>query len=393
MSSKLGLRLHADEEHWIPLADLMTGLMFLFLLISIAYMVAINVQYSKPQKILKSYVQTRSQLYKDLNAEFAPQLKAWGGSIDPNTLSVSFAGKTGLFAPGSAQLEPHFQAVLNDFFPRYLRIISQPGYRNIIADLRIEGFTSTFWQPGASPDQSYLGNMALSQDRTRSVLQYVLGLPAVQPEKHWLTQIVSADGFSYSHLVRNKNGAENSDASQRVEFHVLTTGNAQIAAALHASKTPTPARTAAPALLVQTDNGPMPAYPRWAAGAVGKPLAKAFPSKSFNCWGYVDGGVVQYLGKPSGEKFFGWAYDLTTKTPLTRVVLVDSRGRIAGAANGGLERPDVPATLTWIKSSSTGWEGYAGSSATGPLTAWAIMSSPGTVCRLNLAHAGAGDLQ
>ena len=101
--SKLGLRLHADEEHWIPLSDLMTGLMFLFLLIAIAYMVAVNGRYAKPRQVLKNYTATRAQLYSDLNAEFGAQLARWGGTIDANTLSVRFAGKVGLFAPGSAQ--------------------------------------------------------------------------------------------------------------------------------------------------------------------------------------------------------------------------------------------------------------------------------------------------
>jgi outer membrane protein OmpA-like peptidoglycan-associated protein len=391
--SKLGLRLHADEEHWIPLSDLMTGLMFLFLLIAIAYMVAIDSQYAKPRKVLKDYAQTRAQLSSDLQAEFGMQLRNWGGSIDPNSLSVRFAGKTGLFSPGSAQLEPEFKKTLDDFFPRYVRIIAQPRYRRVVSDLRIEGFTYSFWQRGSSADDSYMGNMALSQDRARSVLRYVLGLSGIQPEKPWLRQITSADGFSSSHAIMKPNGAEDADASQRVEFHVLMNANEQIKTALRASETPVPQPSASTANLVPTDAGAMPAYPAWAVRLIGKPLDSAFPNKNSRCWGYLDGGVAQYLGKPSGEKFIGWGYNLRTRAPIDRIVLVDRTGRIAGAANGGLTRPDVPATLTWIKSETTGWEGYSGSAFHGPITAWGVMIAPGTICRFNLSHAGAGDLQ
>ena len=57
---RLGLRLHADEEHWIPLADLMTGLMLLFLLIALAYMAQVELQQSKPKNALADYEQRRT---------------------------------------------------------------------------------------------------------------------------------------------------------------------------------------------------------------------------------------------------------------------------------------------------------------------------------------------
>ncbi|MHB1872369.1 MAG: OmpA/MotB family protein [Steroidobacteraceae bacterium] len=385
--SKLGLRLHADEEHWIPLSDLMTGLMFLFLLIAIAYMVEVSVQHDKPINVLKTYSQSRAQLYKNLSAEFSSQLPAWGGRIDPNTLSVRFYG-TGLFAAGSAQLQPGFKAMLDDFFPRFVRLLSEPQYRTIVSEVRIEGYTSTLWRRGASFRQSYLGNMALSQARTRSVLGYVLGLPAVAPQERWLAQVVSADGFSFSHLVRRRNGTEDVNASQRVEFRVQTGANAQIAKALGSSAAPPP--PALPFGPPQIVDRALPPYPTWAAGMIGKPLTSVFPQETSRCWGYVDGVTLKYAGKPAGDRFFGWGYDMMVHKPVGRVLLVDRTGRIVGAGSGGFVRPDVPASLTWIKSMTTGWEGYAPSSARGPLAAWVVMARPGTVCRLNLARAGAG---
>ena len=68
---RLGLRLHADEEHWIPLADLMTGLMLLFLLIALAYMAQVELQQSKPKNALADYEQRRTLLAHDLDTAFA----------------------------------------------------------------------------------------------------------------------------------------------------------------------------------------------------------------------------------------------------------------------------------------------------------------------------------
>lgn len=123
--SRLGLRLHADEEHWIPLSDLMTGLMFLFLAISLAYMVAADLKHTKPADVLKGYADSRARLYGQLNAAFGPDLPRWHAAIDPETLNIRFGGNTGLFAPGSSELTPQFRRVLALFFPRYVSVLQQ----------------------------------------------------------------------------------------------------------------------------------------------------------------------------------------------------------------------------------------------------------------------------
>lgn len=385
------MRLHADEEHWIPLSDLMTGLMFLFLLIALAYMVEVNFQHSRRQDTLKTYMTTRAELKGELERQFKRELPTWGARLDPDSLGVRFSGKTGLFATGSADLEPQFKIILNNFFPRYLRIINQPKYRSILSEVRIEGFTSTMWRPGASQDQSYLGNMALSQDRTRSVLQYVLSLHTVQPQKRWLTQMLSADGFSYSHLIRRANGGENDDESQRIEFHVQTNANQQIAVALRALVTPSPGPSSLPEKSTMIVSGPTPATPKWASAMIGKPLMAVFARKMSQCAGYLDGAAVRYTGHPRGVQVSGWAYDMTANVPASRVLLVDQNGRIVGAGNGGIPRPDVPATLPGVHSLATGWEGYARMES-GTVSAWMVLHGDSSVCKLRFASARAGQL-
>ncbi|MBV8491181.1 MAG: OmpA family protein [Candidatus Eremiobacteraeota bacterium] len=238
MKRGLGLRLHADEEHWIPLSDLMTGLMVLFLLIAVAYMAQVELRpnpakadaarYQATHAVAATYAQSRTDLAKELQATFAGDLKKWGADFDPNTLSLRFYGPDVLFASGSAELRPGFKAILDNFFPRYLAVLSKPRYRDLIDEIRIEGYTSTSWKPGASLNDSYLGNLALSQDRTRAVLGYVFTLPPVEPYKPWLIQVLTANGLSFSHLREKRDGTEDAYASQRVEFRVRTDSDAQM---------------------------------------------------------------------------------------------------------------------------------------------------------------------
>lgn len=380
---RIGLRLHADEEHWIPLADLMTGLMFLFLLISLVYMVQVDAQKARPESIVARYSQIKSQLYRDLYGEFHADLPVWGATIDSRTLSIRFYARNVLFAPGSIELRPRFKTILANFFPRYVRILHEPKYRDIVSELRIEGYTSSFWRSGASTTESYIGNMALSQSRTRSVLSYVLGLPAVSPQQAWLMQVLTANGLSSSHLVRRKDGSEDPNASQRVEFRVRTNSDEQIQRllALPASEPLRIVIEPSPPVLADS----IPAYPIWASRLLGARLSVAFSKRSFQCLGYLDGVVARYAGTRQGIKVFGWSYDAASKSPIAKVVFTDDSGRIVGAGAGGFQRPDVPARLPAIASTLTGWQGYV-EPARWPVTAWGIMSRPDTVCRLQPAR-------
>jgi outer membrane protein OmpA-like peptidoglycan-associated protein len=374
--SKLSLRLHADEEHWIPLSDLMTGLMFLFLLISLAYMVAADLKHAKPAGILKKYAASRASIYNELYASLGPNLQRWHASIDPQTLSIRFKGNTGLFEPGSAELTPQFQSALAKFFPQYVHVLQE--HRVNISEVRIEGFTST------RSSNVYLDDMDLSQARARSVLRYVMSFESIKPAVPWLTQMISTDGFSYSRPVRQNNGGIDAVASDRVEFHILGNANATIAAALQvtprtagdAKATPTPPPP-------PTINASLPAYPSWAIGIIGRQVRETFPQTALRCYGYLDAITARYVGRPGGMRVTGWAFDMDSWQPVKNVLLTDARGIIVGAAQGGYPREDVQNNMKWITSPNTGWVGSV-SHLDGSTKVWAVMSRPHTVCRLNV---------
>ena len=54
-------------------------------------------------------------------------------------LILTFQGPEVLFDTGKADLKPRFKQILQDFFPRYVKIITSPKYKNSIQEIRIEG--------------------------------------------------------------------------------------------------------------------------------------------------------------------------------------------------------------------------------------------------------------
>jgi len=64
----------AQEDHWIPLSDLMTGLMAMFLLISVLYMIEVETDARQIKDVAVAYTEIRDSLYDDLMREFGPDL-------------------------------------------------------------------------------------------------------------------------------------------------------------------------------------------------------------------------------------------------------------------------------------------------------------------------------
>lgn len=230
MSSKIfggsESREHEDSDHWMSVSDLMSGLMIVFLFISIALMRTAFIERDKIKQVAVAYQERQVALYEALKTEFSEDLEKWNAEIDPTTLSFKFKSPDILFVTGSAELRPVFRDVLMDFFPRYLKVLSD--FRDSIGEVRIEGHTSSKWNHNSSADDAYFRNMALSQERTRSVLLYVQMLDAVSIERDWVRKNVAAVGFSSSRLVFNEQGLEDEDASRRVTFRVITNAETQI---------------------------------------------------------------------------------------------------------------------------------------------------------------------
>lgn len=220
-----------NEEHWIAVSDLMSGLMILFLLISVMYLVIIEQKNQEIERVVVLYEDLREELYADLMAEFEQDLPRWGAQLDED-LRLRFTNTDLLFELGESTLQPDFAAILENFFPRYLAILTSEQYRGEIQEVRIEGHTSSAWSLAADSDDAYMRNMELSQERTRSTLGYILNLPAVAYEKDWLRERLTANGLSSSQLITAVDGSEDADRSRRVEFVVVTDAETRLSTIL-----------------------------------------------------------------------------------------------------------------------------------------------------------------
>jgi outer membrane protein OmpA-like peptidoglycan-associated protein len=214
----------------------MTGLMAMFLLIAVMFMMRVEAEAYNVRQVAVAYTEIKDALFQDLQAEFKNDLPRWKAQIIKEDLTIRFTEPEVLFATGSSELKPEFREILADFFPRYVRILTSLKYKGSISEVRIEGHTSSGWIGVTTPEDAYFRNMELSQARTRSALTYALSLAPVDEQREWLRRTVTANGLSSSHPVLDATGAEDAARSRRVEFKVRTDAEARIEKILAVSR-------------------------------------------------------------------------------------------------------------------------------------------------------------
>lgn len=262
----------ASSDQWISATDLMGGTVVIFILLLVQFVMSGTAENEKNQAKITSlehqletvkvdtdaiaqlkrelegaritaenvkdvailYDQKRQDLYRELLSEFSGDLPKWNAEIFED-LTIRFNEPNVQFDVGSSNLKPQFKDVLKDFFPRYLHTIHLDKFRTDIAEVRIEGHTSSFWKAARSKHEAYLRNMDLSHERTRSVLHYVTGMPDVLRYRSWLRQHLTANGLSSAKLIYTEDGKEDSERSQRVEFKIRTDAESRIAKILQLS--------------------------------------------------------------------------------------------------------------------------------------------------------------
>lgn len=208
-----------DNPFALSSGDLMAGFLFIFILLLMSTLLQVQKKAEQDENIVNKYNNIKTQLYIDLKKEFEQDLILWNATIDSSNLSFKFQEGNTNFDYDQSVLQDRFKKILDSFFPRYLKTISSDRYRNNIVEIRIEGHTDS--------QGSYEYNMKLSQDRTRSVLNYCMLM--VNPnQKNWVKAHLTANGLSSSHLIYNKDGSENAQLSRRVEFRIITNAEEQL---------------------------------------------------------------------------------------------------------------------------------------------------------------------
>lgn len=159
-------------------------------------------------------------LYEDLMTEFAADFEPWNAQLDKNGLIFRFKKPEVLFTLGSSDLQVSFQDILDNFFPRYLKILNK--YTEQIEKVRVEGHSSSEYRTAKTDEEKYSMNKKLSESRAKQVLEYTLSNEneMVVNTLPWLNDFYESEGMSSDYPILNEDGTENKVLSRRVEFRI-----------------------------------------------------------------------------------------------------------------------------------------------------------------------------
>jgi len=223
-----------DGNNWISFSDVMTGLMIIFLFISISYMLEVQKKQKQRDEIFEEFKATKEELYNEISKEFKADFQKWQVKLDKD-LSIKFTNPDVLFKSGETGIRPEFDTILNSFLPRYFEIILQDKYKDKIAEIRIEGHTDKVPAPKFDRDP-YIANLILSQLRSTAVVKYFRNTKyyknLLNEKIHLIEYLLTANGLSYGRTVDNNGELSiltgkpiDNDKSRRVEFRIITTSD------------------------------------------------------------------------------------------------------------------------------------------------------------------------
>ncbi len=216
-----------SSSEWIGVSDMMTGLMMVFMFVAVLFIQQVQAEKDQISKIAMTYKDYRQELYLALAEEFREDLVEWNAEI-LNDSTVRFNEPNVLFDQGKSEIKPEFAVILDDFFPRYVGVLSSDKFHDYIEELRIEGHTSSTWTGSRSLEERYLKNAKLSQERSFEILQYCFALPEITIHQKWLTKVLRANGLAFANPIYSS-GYEDYARSRRVEFKVKTRAEDKIA--------------------------------------------------------------------------------------------------------------------------------------------------------------------
>lgn len=173
-----------DATTWIALADMMTGLMAIFLALSIAIL---SMQQDKKDAIILA---VSDNLKKALEEKGIP------ANVDKKTGRLIVSEKTN-FSYGAATLKEEGKQNLDIIMPIYAKAIFEltPEQQSRIDRIIIEGHTDSVG--------SYTSNMTLSTQRANAILAHVDAMPDFSYKQPFLQKLTAVG--------RGENDASTSD--------------------------------------------------------------------------------------------------------------------------------------------------------------------------------------
>ena len=202
----------SEVQEWMFLSDIMSGLMLLFLAISVVFLgnIGKGAVIAGAREGLGEIMCNQSSLPDEV-------------PCDSTNLTWEFPSDSVNFAQGSDTLTPYFRETLRNVFPDLIRKLTAENYQCFVKGIRIEGHTNDVWQDQTGIE-AYSSNMRLSQRRAASVFDVLVLLDESTKNWVWLESRLTPNGLSSSAPVKDSTGTVDNEASRRVVLRIELIG-------------------------------------------------------------------------------------------------------------------------------------------------------------------------
>jgi chemotaxis protein MotB len=172
------------ESFWVSYSDLISGLLLIFALSTVAMMAGVSQGFAKPMEITSKWHKTIKELTAD------PALKSIKGvSINEKTGTLVISESQLQFRFNDARLGDQGMELLRDVVPKYLNIVrSKPELEEFIEVIEIAGHTDKRDATGANPQ--------VSRNRAASVYNFLIADPTIEKHREFLKQNAITVGFA-----------------------------------------------------------------------------------------------------------------------------------------------------------------------------------------------------
>jgi outer membrane protein OmpA-like peptidoglycan-associated protein len=217
---------HYEDDFGLSVGDVMSALLLVFVLL----LLAIITSFTEKVESSNKFFDKQTELYEALNDKFQEKFDSneWEGIIESDG-TIVFDSPTVLFNAYESSLKRDFKLLLNEFYPSYIEVLTRDEFKEFIKEIRVEGHTSSFYKgtiqyPCSDP---YICNLELSQNRSLSVVRYLLrsliaNKTVENLSKQWFQNKSVAVGFSSSKpIIDKETGREDKYKSRRVTFKPL----------------------------------------------------------------------------------------------------------------------------------------------------------------------------
>lgn len=187
-------KVEGESPFWISFSDLMSALMVLFLVVMAVTLIAVtkNVTAEEEAKI------RREKEIKGVMALIKKESLKKNVKVDDVTYKIDL-GEVVRFDSGSFSIKPDAARFLRDYVPVLLEAKNTAEGQKWMRRIVVEGYTDT--------DGTYLYNLRLSQDRSRSVVCELFAAPAegenalTQAQLRQIQDLFLVGGYSFNSSV------------------------------------------------------------------------------------------------------------------------------------------------------------------------------------------------